>query len=66
MIRNVAAWLSMQSDFMQPTPTAKTILDAFPNFRVQLETEKANGLGTLTWGSIIICAQTTVREMPSV
>jgi len=66
MIRIVAAWLSMQPDFTQPTPTAKTILDAYPRFCVLLAEAKAASLGTLTWPSIIKSAQVVVSGMPSV
>ncbi len=66
VICKVAAWLSMQPDFTQPTPTAKTILDAFPNFRALLDKEKADALGTLTWPSIIKSTLVVVSGMPAV
>ena len=40
-------------DFSPPTPTAKTILDAYPGICDRLNTAKAEALGTLTWPSII-------------
>ena len=52
-------------DFTQPTPTAKTILDAYPNFCVLLDKEKTDGLGTLTWPSIIKSVLVVVDGMPS-
>ena len=66
VIRKVAAWLSMQPDFTQPTPTAKTILEAYPGFCALLDTAKAESLGTLTWPAIIKSAQIVVSGMPSV
>ena len=66
VIRKVAAWLSMQPDFTPPTPTAKTILEAYPGFCARLANEKADALGTLTWPSIIRSAQVMVSAMPSV
>ena len=65
VIKKVAAWLSLQPDFTPPTPTAKTILDAYPAFCDQLNTAKADALGTLTWPSIIKAAQIVVSQMPS-
>ena len=65
VIRKVAAWLSMQPDFTQPTPTARTILDAYPNFCVLLDNEKTDGLGTLTWPAIIKSVLVMVSGMPS-
>lgn len=65
MIRKVAAWLSMQPDFTQPTPTAKTILEAYPGYCALLADAKAASLGTLTWPSIIKSAQVVVSGMPS-
>jgi hypothetical protein len=66
VIRKVAAWLSMQPDFTQPTPTAKTILDAYPSFCALLADAKAASLGTLTWPSIIKSVQVVVSGMPLV
>jgi hypothetical protein len=66
VIRKVAAWLSMQPDFTQPTPTAKTILETYPAFCALLADAKADSLGTLTWPSIIKSAQVVVSRMPSV
>ena len=66
VIRKVAAWLSMQPDFTPPTPTAKTILEAYPSFCDRLAAAKADSLGTLTWPSIIKSAQVVVSGMPSV
>ena len=66
VIKKVAAWLSLQPDFTPPTPTAKTILDAYPGFRDQLDTAKAEALGTLTWPAIIKAAQIVVSQMPSI
>jgi hypothetical protein len=63
VIKRVAAWLSIQPDFTPPTPTAKTILDAYPGFRAQLDVAKADALGTLTWPSIIKTTQIVVRKM---
>lgn len=64
VIRKVAAWLSIQSDFTPPTPTAKAILDGFDAYRAQLEAERANALGTLTWPAILKCAEVAVAAMP--
>jgi hypothetical protein len=66
VIKKVAAWLSLQPDFTPPTPTAKTIFDAYPEFSAQLDAAKAEALGTLTWPSIIKAAQIVVSQMPSV
>jgi hypothetical protein len=65
VIKKVAAWLSLQSDFSPPTPTAKTIFDAYGGYCDLLATAKADALGTLTWPSIIKAAQTVVSNMPS-
>ncbi len=64
VIKRVAAWLSIQPDFTPPTPTAKTILDGYSEFRDLLSTAKADSLGTLTWPSIIKNAQIVVSQMP--
>lgn len=64
VIRKVAAWLSMQPDFTPPTPTAKAILDRFAGYTQQLEAERANALGTLTWPAILKCAEIAVSAMP--
>lgn len=64
VIRKVAAWLSMQPDFTPPTPTAKAIFDAFEAYVQQLEVERANALGTLTWPAILKCAEVAVAAMP--
>lgn len=66
VIKQVAAWLSIQPDFCPPTPTAKTILDAYPGFCVLLEQAKAESLGTLTWSSILKNAESVVGLMASV
>jgi hypothetical protein len=66
VIRKVAAWLSIQPDFTAPTPTAKTILEGYPDFCARLEAAKANELGTLTWPAIIKSVQLVVSEMASV
>jgi hypothetical protein len=66
VIRRVAAWLSLQPDFTPPTPTAKTILDAYPGFCALLEKAKNDSLGSLTWPAIVKSAQMTVSQMPSV
>lgn len=65
VIRKVAAWLSIQPDFTAPTPTAKTIFEAYPDFCVRLGAAKANELGTLTWPAIIKNVQFVVSEMAS-
>jgi hypothetical protein len=65
VIRKIAAWLSIQPDFTAPTPTAKTILDAYPDFCARLETAKADALGTLTWPAIIKSVQVVVSAMAS-
>lgn len=64
VIKKVSAWLTIQPDFTLPTPTARTILDAYPMFCQQLEREKHHALGTLTWPAIIKCAQLAVAAMP--
>lgn len=65
VIRRVAAWLSMQPDFSLPTPSAKSILDAYPGFCALLEQAKQDALGSLTWPAIIKNAQVTVSQMPT-
>jgi hypothetical protein len=65
VIRRVAAWLSTQPDFTLPTPTAKTILAAYPGFCALLDQAKTDALGSLTWPAIIKAAQITVSQMPT-
>jgi hypothetical protein len=64
VITRVAGWLSEQPDFSRPTPTAKTILDAFEPFRARLEQAKQDALGDLTWSAIVESARVTVNAMP--
>lgn len=54
----------MQPDFTQPTPTAKTVLEAYPGLCTLLADGKAVSLGTLTWPSIIKRAQVVVSGLP--
>lgn len=63
VIRKVAAWLSVQPDFMGPTPTAKTILEAYPDFCALLDAAKGDALGVLTWPAIITSVQLVVSGM---
>jgi hypothetical protein len=65
VIAKVAAWLSVQPDFTPSTPTAKTILDAYPEFSDLLKTAKADSLGVLTWPAIIKATQVVVGKMLS-
>jgi hypothetical protein len=65
VIQRVAAWLTLQPEFSQPTPTAKSILQAYPTFLSQLVQAKSDSLGTLTWPAIIKSAQLSVSQMPS-
>jgi hypothetical protein len=66
VIRRVAAWLSLQPDFSPPTPTAKTIFEAYPAYCHLLEGARADALGTLTWPSIVKNAQIVVSQMACV
>lgn len=65
VIPKVAAWLSLQPDFCLPTPTAKTILHAFPGFSARLEVAKADELGTLTWPAVLRSVEGVVSQMPT-
>jgi hypothetical protein len=65
VIAQVAAWLSEQHDFTPPTPTAQTILNAYPAFSDLLNTAKTESLGVLTWPAIIKATQAVVGGMPS-
>lgn len=63
VIRQVAAWLSMQPDFTPPAVKATTILDAYPEFTAQLDQARADALGTLTWPAIVKSAEAVVSQM---
>jgi hypothetical protein len=63
IIRRVAAWLSMQPDFTMPTPSAKVILDAYPDFCALLQAAKVAALGALTWPEIVKNAEVVVSKM---
>ena len=65
VIKRVAAWLSLQPEFSPPTPSAKSILDAYPSCMALLAQSKTDSLGTLTWPAIIKCIQLVVSELPS-
>jgi hypothetical protein len=64
VIQRVAAWLTLQTEFSLPTPTAKSILAAYPAFLALLAQAKVDSLGTLTWPAIIKSAQLVVSQMP--
>ena len=63
VIKQVAAWLSMQPDFTLPTPSAKSILDAYQGFCNLLDQSKQNALGTLTWPAIVKDAELVVSQL---
>jgi hypothetical protein len=62
--RAVAAWLSLQPDFSPPTPPARAILDAYPQFAGRLTDAKRDALDTLTWPTILAQAQLTASQLP--
>lgn len=64
VIKRVAAWLSLQPDFSEPTPSAKTIYGAYPLFCQKLDESKAEALGSLTWPAIVESAETVIATMP--
>jgi hypothetical protein len=66
VISAVAAWLSQQPDFISPTPTAQTILDALPVMAARLDKIKKDGLGRLVWPDIVKVAVGVAAEMPTV
>jgi hypothetical protein len=64
IIRAVAAWLSLQPDFEQPSPSAKSILGSLGDFDQRLAQEKQASLDTLTWPAIVKHAEAVVSAMP--
>jgi hypothetical protein len=64
VIKRVATWLSLQPDFSPPTPSPKTIFDAYPGFCQLLQKSKADCLGDLTWPAITKTAEAVIAGMP--
>ena len=55
----------MQPDFMPPVTTARTIFEAYPDFRALLNVALEDSLGILTWPAIIAATQSVVSGMTS-
>lgn len=57
VIQRVSKWLAIQPDFTPPVPSAKAILEGYPNYCENLAKVKADALGDLTWPDILREAQ---------
>jgi hypothetical protein len=64
VISRVAAWLSKQPDFTLPTPPAKAILGAYPEFCELLKRTRDAALGELTWPEILQAAALIASALP--
>jgi hypothetical protein len=64
VIKAIAGWLTVQPDYSEPAPKAKTILASYPTFVQLLEEEKTDALGQLTWPVILRTAERVIASMP--
>jgi hypothetical protein len=53
IIRAISGWLTIQPDYQPPTPSPRTILEAYPRLAELLDEARAEELGNLTWPVII-------------
>jgi hypothetical protein len=65
VIKQVAWWLSLQPDFILPTPTATSIFAAYQGFSDLLEQSRSNELGVLTWSAVLKNAELVVSQLPA-
>lgn len=63
VIREVSAWLQLQDEVIRPAPPARTILDAFPQFRAELEGLRTAALGRINWPEIVLAARRTAPRL---
>jgi hypothetical protein len=63
VIKAVADWLFLQPEFSEPSPSPKTIFDAYAPFTDLIEKAKEQELGTLTWPVVVASAEVIVAEM---
>lgn len=63
MIRAISGWLTIQPDYLPPTPTPRAILTAYPEFVQLLDRARTEALGHLTWPEIVRNVQRVVTPM---
>lgn len=63
VIRAISGWLTIQPDYLPPTPSPRAIFSAYAGLVELLDEAKGEALGHLTWPAIIRCVERTITAM---